>query len=373
MADTITTREARRVAPLVSAGRLTFARELQGWTQKELVQHLVDADHPISAPALSQLERGHHRPSPETLAALCGVYGCPPDFFIERPGDESLPGFFRSLAATPARDRKLYIARARLLRSFVQKLEEYVVLPEVDLPRRPVQPDELAEAEAAAERLRKEWAVPAGPVDNVVRLLEQHGIIVVRPKQLQRKIDAFSVRYDERPLVVLSAAKQLETRSRFDAAHELGHLLMHDNELAGSSAVERHAHAFAAAFLMPADDIVSELPRSADMKRLIELKVKWRVSMSALLMRAKTLEVIAPEKYTSAMKMFSARGWRKSEPGDELLGPVETPRMLAQALTLVQEEEGLTVRDLCREGALPYEQIRDILSRTRDTRPVVEL
>lgn len=373
MPEQVNLTEARRIAPLVSPERLSFARELQGWTQKDLVGRLAAADHSISSPALSQLERGRHHPSPETLAALCEVYDCPPGFFLGRKGDETRTGFFRSLTATSARDRKLYMAQARLLHSFVLALEDYVVLPAVTLPARPIEPIDAAQAELEAARLRSEWSVPPGPIDDVVRLLEKHGIIVVRPRQFKREVDAFSVRYNDRPLVVLSSGKQLETRSRFDAAHELGHLLMHDGQPAGSSAVERHAHAFAAAFLMPADDIRSELPKSADMRQLIELKVKWRVSMSALLMRAKTLEVMAPAKYTSAMKMFSARGWRKNEPGDELLGPVETPRMLDQALNLIKKEEGLTVRDLCREAALPYEQISDILSRTRDARPVVEL
>lgn len=373
MSELVSHGVARRVAPLVSPERLSFARELQGWTQKELVQHLSKVGHPISAPALSQLERGHHHPSPDTLAALCQVYACPPDFFLERPGDQTLPGFFRSLTATPARDRKVYVAQARLLHSFVRVLEDHVVLPEADVPLRTANPDDAHAAEAEAERLRREWGVPPGPVDNVVRLLEQRGVVVVRPKQFQRQIDAFSVRYDDRPLIVLSSGKDLETRSRFDAAHELGHLLMHDSNLAGSSAVERHAHAFAAAFLMPADDIRGELPPTADVKRLVDLKVKWRVSMSALLMRAKTLGVMSPEKYVSAMKLFSARGWRKDEPGDELLGPVESPRLLDRALSLIMESEGLTVRDLCREGALPYEQISEILARTRDARPVVEL
>jgi Zn-dependent peptidase ImmA (M78 family)/transcriptional regulator with XRE-family HTH domain len=373
MSDQQALHDARRVAPLVSGERLAFARELRGWTQRDVAERLGELDRSISTPALSQFETGRTRPAPETLAALCAIYDCPPDFFIERPGDEIRKGFFRSLTATPARDRKLYIARTRLLSSFVRVLEDHVVLPAVDVPRVLVDLDDDYGTELEAARVREYWGVPSGPVDNMVRLLELHGVVVVRPQQFENAIDAFSVRYEQRPLVALSSGKNLASRSRFDAAHELAHLVMHDDEVAGTSAAERHAHRFAAAFLMPEADIAAELPATADLARLMDLKAKWRVSMGALLMRAKTLGIMSPERYTSAMKMFSARGWRRREPGDDLLGAVEAPQLLNRALSLVQENEGLTVRDLCREGALPCEEIQQILSRAEDSRPVVQL
>jgi hypothetical protein len=47
-------------------------------------------------------------------------------------------------------------------------------------------------------------------------------------------------------------------RGRFDAAHELGHLVMHGHErpLPGPEA-EREANQFASAFLMPRADVVA--------------------------------------------------------------------------------------------------------------------
>ena len=349
-----------------------LARELKGWTQREAVERLGGFDRSITAPALSQLETGRTRPAVDTLVSLCELYGCPPEFFLERPNDEEREGFFRSLKAASARDRKKFIARARLFRDFIRVVEEHILLPELRLASHDAEPDDVEAAEEIAARVRAEWRVDTGPIENVIRLMERHGIVVVRTKSFLREIDAFSVHYPARPIVVLGTGATVTSRSRFDAAHELAHLVMHRDEHAGTKAAEQHAHRFAAAFLMPADDIADELPRTMDVHHLMRLKVKWRVSMQALLLRAKTLGVMSPTRYVSAMKMVSARGWRTNEPGDDLLGPIEAPVMVHAALSRLADE-GITVEQLCRQGSLPLDEIQGLLARTRDSRPRLEL
>ena len=107
---------------------------------------------------------------------------------------------------------------------------------------------------------------------------------------------------------------------------------MHSPDDEGSKVAERQAHRFAAAFLMPAADIRHELPAKAQWPLLVELKAKWQVSIAALLMRAKTLEVMAPNAYTQAYKFMSMRGWRTVEPGK--LGAPESPILLRTAVDL---------------------------------------
>lgn len=133
------------------------------------------------------------------------------------------------------------------------------------------------------------------------------------------KVDAFCVPFHDRPIVALGADKGLRDRSRFDGAHELGHLIMHTADQVGSKTIETQAHQFAAAFLMPVDDIRDELPARADWPTLLKLKAKWHVSIAALLMRAKTLEVMDERTCNQAFKTMSARGWRKREPATSAL------------------------------------------------------
>jgi Zn-dependent peptidase ImmA (M78 family) len=165
-------------------------------------------------------------------------------------------------------------------------------------------------------------------VPDVAEVLERHGILLIRLPLDTADVDAFSLPFPDQPVVVLGADKNDRARSRFDAAHELGHLVVHGDQIWGVKEVERQAHAFAAAFLMPAEDIFDELPDRADWPVLFELKQKWQVA--ALLMRARTLGRMSPNNYLTAVKAASARGWRRVEPVP--LGKPEHPTCLKHIL-----------------------------------------
>jgi Zn-dependent peptidase ImmA (M78 family) len=155
-------------------------------------------------------------------------------------------------------------------------------------------------------------------------------VVVLRLAFDSSQIDAFSVAFADRPVVVLASDKSDRARSRFDAAHELGHLVLHSSEIWGMPDVERQAHSFAAAFLMPRDQIYSELPTHVDWPRLFQLKRRWQVSLAALLMRARALGRLSASAYLGAIKTASARGWRRVEPIP--LGPPEQPQFLRAVL-----------------------------------------
>ena len=130
------------------------------------------------------------------------------------------------------------------------------------------------------------------------------------------------------------------------------------------------AHQFAAEFLMPEDDIRDELPARIDWPALVRLKAKWHVSIAALIMRARTLDVMDERTYSQAWKALSVRGWRKREPGD--LGPPESPVLLQRALQ-VADETDVTLEALIEGAGLPEDDIRAILGEADDIRPRVEL
>jgi len=205
-------------------------------------------------------------------------------------------------------------------------------MPATSLPARPISSLEAPyqEIEAIASRVRKDWGVPPGPISSVVGLLESHGVVVIRMTLDSADVDAFSLPFVDRPVIVLGSDKGDRARSRFDAAHELGHLVIHGAEFWGLTEVEKQAHGFAAAFLMPRDQIYRELPQRVDWPSLFQLKRRWQVSLAALLMRARTLERMTPATYLTAVKAASARGWRRVEPVP--LGPPEAAKMLPRLL-----------------------------------------
>src|SRR5262245_19206644 len=270
-------RTLAKLAALTDPGRVRRARESHRLTQSELAQRLTAAGHRISAPALSQIERGVTRPSPDTLAALSSVLEHPVGFFARRGSapmrtDDTEPGgYFRSLRTTSARDRRHALSSAYLMHDLVVAVERRVRLPDVDLPH-----IETTDPTEAAAETRWAWNIDAGPIPHVVRELERRGVVVVRLAAAGDKVDAFSVNFPDRPLVVLGNDKGKRDRSRFDASHELGHLVLdHDPKDEGSE-LEAEAHAFAAAFLMPAEDIEPELRADRlTWNRLLDLKLRW--------------------------------------------------------------------------------------------------
>jgi len=344
--------------------RLRVARELRRLTQAGLARAAADVGHTsgLTAGAVSQFELGDAVPGVGTLQALVRALDLEPEFLRAAAADDELdlPAFFRSLRATPARERKRARSLIQLVHRLTVVLDRHVALPARDLPPLPCDPFDVAEArrqaaEAAAGAVRRAWNIGRGPIGNVVEILESRGVVCTQLRLDDSRVDAFSVNFSDHPVAVLGTDKEKWDRSRFDAAHELGHLVMHD-EAAGVPEAERQANEFAAAFLMPARDIRAQLPARAEWRTIMELKSTWGVSMAALLMRARTLEVMAPSTYVSATKVMSARGWRRHEP---VSGIAEVPTMLSAALARARAA-GLTPESLRREAAIPSDIFAEI-------------
>ncbi|WP_433229019.1 XRE family transcriptional regulator [Actinomadura formosensis] len=330
---------------LFDCERLTLARRLRGLRKNQL------ADAVGTTPkAIGRYEAGVQIPEEPVLKRLAIALGVPVEFFQGGRSSVSMDGaHFRSLRSTSQIERDQALAYGRIATDVVAALEALVDFPEVDLPEYPVSPDEIAGPGPveAARLTRKALLDRPGPVPHVVRLLEKHGVIVLVLPQAAERVDAFSVGVHPRPMVFFNPAKGDYWRNRFDAAHELGHLVMHADAEPGEKVVEDQAHRFAAEFLMPEHDIAGELPGTADWDHLARLKATWGVSMAALLYRARTLGIMQETAYRNAMSAMSSRGWRRHEPGPGK--PLEQPTMLTRAIEIVGQAG--TDRDRVAERA----------------------
>jgi len=111
-------------------------------------------------------------------------------------------------------------------------METQFNLPEADVPDL-----SLYSPEVAARVLRQEWSLGERPISNMTQLLESRGIRVFSLSEDTAKMNAFSIWRNQRPFVFLNTFKSAES-SRFDAAHELGHLVLHqDGASTGSQRV----------------------------------------------------------------------------------------------------------------------------------------
>lgn len=316
--------------------RLRYARLLATLSLDE-VGELVSA----SRQYIHQLETGAKVPAPEMRLALAAALGVRESFF-EKPLVRAVAEsdcHFRRLLTAPRAVLAHAAARGTFVEQLVASLEaRKVKLPRVDFPYSREHPKNFQQVEEAAATARIYWKLGEdAPIKNMTRVLERAGALVVSFGDISDRIDALSISRG-RPLVVRSDAKESGARARFDLAHECGHLIMHQGMVTGDEETEGQANRFASAFLLPAKAFAREYPRGQffDWQALYALKVRWKVSVRAIVRRAYDLSLIDAAQYRSANVYLSKSGQTKRERFDEEV-PKELPEVLPAALKLLAE------------------------------------
>lgn len=322
---------------MFTPSRLSLARRRRGLTKKHLAERVGVSDRAITA-----YEAGEMMPQPSTLEQMAKALDFPARFFCG-PDLQEIPtdvASFRSMARMTASQKHSAQASGTLALALHDWISDRFKLPEVDVPR--VGPG--VDPETAAEVVRAEWRLGEQPIPNLVHLLEVHGVRVFSLTQECREVDAFSL-WLRQPFVFLNTQKSAE-HSRFDAAHELGHLVMHGHhEIPQGKKIEREAHRFASAFLMPAAGVLASAPRAPSVDDLVRAKKQWRVSVSALAYRLHQLHAVSDWHYRRLAVEISERGHRTSEPE-----PIarETSQVLNKVFTALRKE-GTSKADVARE------------------------
>lgn len=315
--------------------RLVIARKRRAMTKVSLTEASG-----VSLRSVSAYENGHTTPDEASLTALAKALRFPVDFFTAPELDEPPQHIvsFRSLSSMTAGKRDSAIAAAAIAMDLSKWLEDRFSLPAPNVP-------DLrgVDAELAAEEVRAAWGVGTRPIRNMVHLLEANGVRVFSLAEVGEAVDAFSFTKDRTPFVFLSTAKSAE-RSRFDAAHELAHLVLHRHGVPSRDA-EREADRFAAAFLMPKASVVSVVPRNPTIATLLELKTSWSVSVAALAHRIHSLGMISEWHYRTLCIEIAKRRYRTTEPNPI---PRETSQLLEKVFAAIRED-GLTKADVARD------------------------
>jgi Zn-dependent peptidase ImmA (M78 family)/transcriptional regulator with XRE-family HTH domain len=362
----------------VDPTRLIQARHLAGLT-RTAVAGMLD----VSGTILGQWESGALAPRPDQLDELAAALGVPVGFFAAgRPYArlDAAAAHFRSLRATSTAERAKAAAFVEQVWELTCALEGRVQLPPVDLPGfvgGELVRDRLpADPAAAARELRRHWGLESGPIPHLVRTMENRGLIVTLVSfagPATARVDAFSTARLSRPVVVLTPDRADDVyRHRFTAAHELGHLLLHDNTAPADPEQEREADVFAAELLTPRDQIRAHLPARLDLNALRRVGARWGVSVDSLVYRCRDLGIASEAAYRRGyqrLRQLRASGLFPPEPVDGY--PGEIPCLLGRAFGLA-EDNGLSVRELAAELAWPLPRVRLLLG-IEDSRPELRL
>ena len=325
---------------------LKYARILNGLTLAE-----VGEKASVSRQFVQKLESGSYTtPTEELVSVFSEVLSVEPDFFFN-----PLQGIiqeaeckFRKRKTTPNYVCEKAITFGIIWNQIVAFLEREFDLPTIDFPV--IEASNRKEIESAAEQCRVLWDLSVdSPIHSMVRCLERYGAIVTTFGEVSEKVDAFSY-IKGRPIVVRNTAKESRSRARFDLAHELGHIVLHQGvDGLEDHLIEEQANHFASAFLMPRTGIIREFPRNhyINWEELIKMKVRWGVSLQALIRRAYDLRIIGAVQYRNANISISRRGWKKHEPAEQLISD-EKPEVVPSCLEIL-EQSGFDSNDIAKK------------------------
>lgn len=341
---------------MFNATRLVLARKRRRMTCKDLAERSG-----LSAMTISRLENGDNFPDDSTVSKVATALEFPREFFFARDIDTVATDAvsFRSLSKMSAKERDAAISAGMLGLELSTWIEAKFSLPRPKL----LDLSSESDPEASARSMRQHWGIGERPIGNMVGLLETHGVRVFSLSENTASVDAFSFWRDDKPFVFLNNFKTAE-RSILDAAHELGHLVMHrhagpnpDRVENDDRATEREANAFASAFLMPANDVRSRMPRFIDADAVIKLKARWRVSAMAMSYRLHQLNVISDWQYKTLCIELGKRGYRSSEPvGIERETSLVWKKVLSQLWT-----ERISKNEIARQLLIPLDELEGLI------------
>lgn len=333
--------------------RFALARKRRGIKKKALAQLIG-----VSEKSVIAYEKGAQEPERETLNRIAVALKFPAKFFLADDIDELTPNIasFRALTKMTAGQRDIALSSGSIALLLNEWIEQRFDLPNVDLPDLGREStDNQQRPEAAANELRSHWGIGELSIKNMIYLLESKGIRVFSLAIDAKEVDAYSMWYGGKPFVFLNTLKSAE-HCRFDAAHELGHLVLHRHGEPQGQEIEREANAFASAFLMPRRSVLANAPKFPTLPNLIAYKKYWTVSVAALNYRLHAMGLTSDWVYRTLCIQISDAGYRIKEPEG---APHETSQVLSKVFAALREE-GIGKNDVAQALLLDPSEIEQL-------------
>ncbi len=335
---------------------LKLARVLNGLTLAELADRIGTTRQYIH-----QLETDVRTPSPLQMHELASHLNIESGFFGILPmgvlDDSSI--HFRSNRTAKQSSRIRAKANVALFIRLVNLLSKYVNFPEVNFPSEG-EVRSAMDIERVAEKARTHWSLGLGPIENMTRVAECAGAVVTSFEGVSADVDALSSVL-KRPVIVRNDAKDSPGRLRFDIAHEVGHLIMHEGIVTGCKQTESQANRFASAFLLPRLSFVQEFKvgRRMDWRMLSALKERWGVSKAAILYRARQLDLLSESRYKGHVITLKKHEAKKEK--DDYLIPIEKSELVKDAIQNYISIYGRSFQELANELCISKVLLRGIL------------
>lgn len=346
----------------INPNRIIEIREARALSMEEFARLLN-----VSRQSVSKYEKGIINPSPEIIHLMSSKLNVPLDFFYKDTdiiNENQITLFFRSKKAITKKVKNACKYQVKWADDVKRNLEKYVDFPRVDIPLIEEDYNNLTkdDIENLAFKVREEWGLGDSPINDLIGILENQGIIIsdftVNEYCEFKGIDAFSSWRNGTPYILKHSKKTSAVRTRFSLAHELGHLIMHNsltNEEASNKTIndlaDEQADLFASAFLMPID-IFSKDIRSTSLIYLENVKRKWGVSLGAIIYRCEKNYLMSQHQIDYLKRQMSVNRYWKHEPLDDVI-TIKPQGMLKDTVLMLIEQGILNKAGIQSQSLLP--------------------
>ena len=342
---------------MINGRSIKLARESRGLSQSKLSELLG-----VTQATLSRFEKGVLTVTPEFVSKIAQALNYPATFFekdIRIAGETSL--FYRKRASMTVRDLSILESKISILSKSIDEMLESINIPELRIPS--VEPTVDNSPQEIAYKIRNYLGVPAGPIDNIVSLLEKNGVIVMfLDVDDMDKFDGLTMFTTNQAPVIWINRNIPNDRKRFSLAHEFGHLVMHlrsENLEKPEDQKEIEANEFAGEFLMPESQCKEDL-YNLKYKDLGMKKYYWKVSKAAIIYRAKELKCISEQTSRYLYVTLGRYGERKTE---SVQVPIDNPKIVNRMFDLHISELKYAREELTDiVGLMPDEINTELLS-----------
>lgn len=331
----------------INPDMIILGRESRGIAQNELADALS-----INQATMSKIENGMLKMSKDDLKKMSLALGYPEHFFLQNDqiyGMETSEFFHRKRQTVPLKDLKKVYGIINVLTINVGKLLKSIDMGDINIPSLDI--DSYDSVEDIARITRAVLRIPHGPINNVVTTIENAGGIVFFCDFDTNKVDAISRRVPGLPPLFFVNKNMPPDRIRLSLCHELGHIVMHHSP---NNDMENQAFAFSSEFLMPSEEIKPSLD-SLTLRKLADLKLYWKVSMSAIIYHARKLEKITLNQERYLYAQLAKSGYKTREPL-HLDPPEEKPKLLNGIIEVFLTDLNYTSSQLCDILALNEEE-----------------
>lgn len=335
---------------------VTYARELKGVTKKELAESLRKTPATIS-----RIESGDLRPDIETFFSLSRVLNVEPQFLSRDENDflafDISRIHFRGQRKASATQKKMLIRQGEAVSDVFNFFKKRgISFPSDNISDLSTPAQTQYDIEELSIELRKRLNLGFGPISNLTNSLECNGYTIIKLENGHGfSIDAFSSMSGKTPTIVL-CPHESSSRALFSIAHEIGHLLLHEYT-DGSMQQEKEANYFASSFLMPWKSFKDECPKRWNYTAFSELKKRWKLSIGAMLYRAKQLNIFSDSTYIRAIKQMKYSGTSIHEPNEP---DTEKVSLFSEAISLLIDNN-IKINEIEEQTGHKRKNIIDIL------------